>query len=67
MAKLGKFSSGLGTPKTAGSPYGQSNKGWGGRSKMSFDSNKAVKMQQGGTAQGGSVPVYEADKRGPRK
>jgi hypothetical protein len=35
MAKIGKFSTGLkGSVKDAGSPYGQSNKGWDARSNM---------------------------------
>lgn len=67
MAKLGKYSTGLGTPKTSPSPYGESNKGWEGRSALSFDNNKAVSMKKGGTATGNDVPVYDADKRGPRK
>jgi len=68
MAKIGKYSSGLGkVAKTAPSPYGESNKGWGSRSGLSFDNNKAVKMVKNGTATGGDVPVYEADKGGPRK
>ncbi len=65
MAKIGKFSSGLkGSVKTAGSPYGQSNKGWDARSSMmgSFGGKNEVTMSKGGTATGKEVPVYKGDK-----
>ncbi len=64
MAKIGKYSSKMSVPKTAGSPYGQSNKGWGGRSSLmgDFGGKNEVTMSKGGTATGKEVPVYKGDK-----
>jgi len=60
MAKVGKFSTGLGgEPKKAASPYGMSNKGWESRSMMQDEGKKAIKMQKNGTATGNDVPVYK--------
>lgn len=47
MAKIGKFSTGLkGSPKSATSPYGESNKGLAASKNMMSDFNKMEPRQQ---------------------
>jgi len=65
MAKLGKFSTGLGgSVKDAGSPYGESNKGYDARSGLKFE--EGIKMVKGSTAQGNPAPAVTGRKSGPR-
>lgn len=58
MAKLGKWSTGLGSgPKMAGNPYGQSNKGYDARQNLMSATEKHFKQSYGmrHTAQGNKV------------
>lgn len=57
MAKIGKFSTGFkGSVKPSPSPYGQSNKGWEGRSNEMASMNKMEPRQKPKKTIAGAAP-----------
>ncbi|MDJ0828132.1 MAG: hypothetical protein QNJ16_21870 [Rhodobacter sp.] len=64
MAKIGKFSTGLkGAAKEAGSPYGQSNKGYEARSNEMGVYNSIENRQKPAPTSAGAAPSLTLKKK----